>query len=681
MSLALGIDTGGTYTDAVLYHEELGIVASAKSLTTHAALEIGIAGAVQAVMESAACAPGDIGLVSISTTLATNALVEGRGANVGVVLIGMGEAALDRAGLREAVADGPVLLMAGGHDAQGREAATPDFAALDAFLAGLDTDHLDAFAVAGLFAVREPAHEIAVRDRIRAQTGLPVSCSHDLANALGGPQRALTAVLNARLIGLIDDLICAAERHLAEVGIAAPLMVVRGDGALMSAGVARERPIETILSGPAASCVGAAHLCGVRSGLVSDIGGTTTDVAILREGVPDIDPQGARVGGWQTMVRAVAMHTYGLGGDSAVDIAIDGLNWRVTLGPQRRVPLSALAHAHGQRITAALERQMRRERPSDLDGLFVVPGGRGRTRQQAATRPEGGRPGRASGALDQRLATLSEPMLLEELVAQRRDLAQIKAAVTAGSVRLAGVTPTDAAHVLGLHDAFDGPAARLGLRLLARRRDARGEAIVSDACPEAMARCVIDGLTRASAHALLDVVMGAADLPTTRDIDARLLRALEAGGAPLLSARLAIDIPIVAVGASAATYYPAIADRVGAQLTVPSAAGVANAVGAVVGPVRVSVSVTVTQPAQGRFIVHGPDAAQTLGDQHEAVEAAMHLARETALMRATLAGASAPDVTVMCEIADAEIEGTRVFISAEVTAIATGRAAVADSNE
>jgi len=132
----------------------------------------------------------------------------------------------------------------------GEELAPPDLAALEEWLPGTDAE---GYAVCGYFAVRNPVHEIATRDLIREKTGRPVTCSHELSAKVGGPKRALTALL----IGLIDRLIASAGRIMAERGIAAPLMVVRGDGALVSAEFARLRPIETILSGPAASLVGA----------------------------------------------------------------------------------------------------------------------------------------------------------------------------------------------------------------------------------------------------------------------------------------------------------------------------------------------------------------------------------------------------------------------------------------
>ena len=314
MAVLLGVDTGGTYTDAVLIRDEEEVIASAKALTTRHDLAIGIGGAVANVLAASGTDPADIALASLSTTLATNALVEGQGGRVGLVYIGFREQDLEGHGLRAALGGDPAVILTGGHNHAGGEARPLDSEAL---LAWLEQDHgISAYAVASQFATRNPAHELAAADLIARMTGAPVSCSHHLSAKLNGPKRALTALLNARLIGMIARLINEAEGKLAELGVTAPLMVVRGDGALISADQARESPIETILSGPAASIVGASWMTGAQEALVSDIGGTTTDVAVLRGGKPMIDPAGAQVGPWRTMVEAVAMRTSGLGGDS-----------------------------------------------------------------------------------------------------------------------------------------------------------------------------------------------------------------------------------------------------------------------------------------------------------------------------------------------------------------------------
>lgn len=330
--LYLGIDTGGTYTDAVLWSESTGIVAKAKSLTTRHDLAEGIAGAVDAVLSEAAIKAGEIKLVSMSTTLATNALVEGQGGRVALVMVGFDEADIARSGLSKALGSDPVIFCPGGHDVHG----DPRQLMLDVLVGALPSlaETVSGVAVASYFAVRNPEHEIAVRDIVRERTGLPVTCSHELSSKLGGPRRALTTLLNARLISMIDRLVDATEGFLAERGIAAPLMVVRGDGALITAEFARARPIETILSGPAASLVGARYMTGLDDAVVSDIGGTTTDIAVLDGGRLRLDPEGATVGGMRTMVEAVAMRTFGLGGDSEVSLHERSLTSTIVLGPR-----------------------------------------------------------------------------------------------------------------------------------------------------------------------------------------------------------------------------------------------------------------------------------------------------------------------------------------------------------
>ena len=376
----LGVDTGGTYTDAVLLDEALvdqgpvSFIAKAKRLTTRDDLSRGIGAAIDAAMEAAAVqgdaiGPEQVAMVSLSTTLATNALVEGNGGRVGLVMIGFDGADALRAGLAEALGSDPMILIEGGHSPMGDEIAPPDLAGLEAWLAETDAE---GYAVCAYFAVRNPAHEIAARDLIRTVTGSPVTCSHELSAKVGGPKRGLTALLNARLIGLIDRLIGSAGQIMADRGITSPLMVVRGDGALVSAEFARVRPIETILSGPAASLVGASWLTGRVDAVVSDIGGTTTDIAILTGGKPHLDPLGARVGGWRTMVEAVGMTTHGLGGDSEVHLAPVGLTTRILLGPRRVMPVALLASGHAAMVHESLDRQFASERINDLDGRFLV---------------------------------------------------------------------------------------------------------------------------------------------------------------------------------------------------------------------------------------------------------------------------------------------------------------------
>ena len=451
-TLLLGLDTGGTYTDAVIYSETSGVIATAKALTTRHDLSVGVSNAIGAALEAGTTdAASRIALVSLSTTLATNALVEGQGGRAGLVMIGFEPGDLARDGLAPALGDDPVLFLKGGHDVYGRESPF-DIAPLDAWL-DEHAERMSAIAIVGYFAVRNPAHELAVRDRVRELTGLPTTLSHELTSKLGGPRRALTTLLNARLVPMISRLIRATIASLSARGIAAPLMVVRGDGALISAEEALARPIETILSGPAASIVGARHLTGLDAAVVSDIGGTTTDVAVLEGGFPRLDADGATVGPYRTMVEAVAMHTFGLGGDSEVHLSEDGMARGLKLGPRRLMPLSLAATIAEAPVIAALNRQIATPNPGRLDGRFALSAGLPAAAAAALSPKE--------RALYDRLTDAPQP--LDELLSSVPQRATLDRLAARGLALIAGFTPSDAMHVLGRQDQWNGEAARLGV--------------------------------------------------------------------------------------------------------------------------------------------------------------------------------------------------------------------------
>ena len=321
-SFFVGIDTGGTYTDAVIIeHDTQKILGRAKALTTKGDLSIGVKEALATVMQTlpSGVKSSAIGLVSVSTTLATNAVVEGHGSPVGVFLIGFDSQMAERTGIAKAFPNVPLRLIGGGHDHNGDPMISLDVAAL-VREAELLKGEVSAFAVASAFAVRNPEHEKIARDIIMRVTGKPVTLSTELTSSLDAPRRALTAVLNARLISRISMLIDAVRLAMGELHISCPLMVVKGDGTLARAENVAFKPIETVLSGPAASLVGAKWLSGLDDFIMSDIGGTTTDIGILQGGRPRVAEEGAEVGGWRTMVKAIDVTTIGLGGDSEVHL-------------------------------------------------------------------------------------------------------------------------------------------------------------------------------------------------------------------------------------------------------------------------------------------------------------------------------------------------------------------------
>lgn len=659
MSLHLGLDTGGTYTDAVLFDPATGVIAAAKSLTTKHDLSQGLTAAVETILPRAT-APID--LVSVSTTLATNALVEGHGSPICLLLAGYDAKALERAGLRQAMGDDPVVFLAGGHAATGDEQAPLDLAAARAAIAQ-HGQRAAAFAVSAFFSVRNPAHEIALKSLVREITGLPVTCGHELTSKLDAPRRALTAALNARLIPQLQQLVEAVRRLLAARGIAAPLMVVKGDGSLIEAEVAMSCPVETILSGPAASVVGARYLSGEAEVFVSDMGGTTTDVALLRDGRPVLNPDGAVVGGWRTMVEAVAVHTYGLGGDSEVRLdEAEGL----VVGPRRAMPLSLLAQ-QSPHVLELLREQLASE-PKPGHGRFVL-------RLRAL---DAGEESLTSGQrqLWDRLA--AGPVPLTEIESSYVAAQSLLRLADRGLVITAAFTPSDAAHLLGRQDSWSLDGARLGAALWLRRGAAGGWA--PPPSPEAFAAQVAEAVILQSGRALLSTALAEAGDPAIGAVGGfgRLLvdRALSdvPDGQALFAPALTLNRPIVAIGAPVGAYYDEVARRLRTRAIIPPHADVCNAVGAVAGGVMQTVSALITSPADGRFRVHLPSGVADFVELEAAATHAGTHAAALALEHARRAGAEDPQVQVTrADNIVTDSAGGSVFIESKIVATAVGR--------
>ena len=662
-TLLLGIDTGGTYTDAVLFNEETGVIAKAKSLTTRHDLSVGIAGAAETVIADADIDARQIGLVSMSTTLATNALVEGQGGSVALVMIGFDDRDVGRDGLQKTLAGDPLVSCPGGHDVHGN-ARPLDLKPLREAIDQLGED-VSGFAVAAYFAVRNPAHEIAARDLIAEATNLPVTCSHELSSKLGGPRRALTTLLNARLVPMIAGLISSTQRFMDRISINAPLMVVRGDGALISSDLAARRPIETILSGPAASTVGAQQLTGLDKAIVSDIGGTTTDIAVLDDGRPRLDPDGAIVGGHRTMVEAVAMRTFGLGGDSEIRLEEGALDPSILLGPRRLVPLSLASSQHPGVVLETLERQLRAPNPGRLDGRLVIRTG------------SPGEQGVGLAAAEAKLyrAISDVPQTLDRILSSTAQLATLHRLVARGLVHMIGFTPSDAAHVAGKQANWDRVAAEHGARLFARRRNGRGMPVAAGAAE--ISERVLHALTRQSAELILQTAFYEDGLDGAAVLSSELVQRALDGKAGVVRNSLTLDRPVIGLGASAPLHYSALEPLTGSSCVVPSHTDVANAVGAVAGQVRIMIPATIGQPREGVFRVVIDEEVRDFASESEAMDYADGKLRELAGKKAIEAGADSVEINVDRDIRIATIEGQRMFVEAQLVATASGRPATA----
>lgn len=650
--LGLGVDAGGTYTDAVIYaFGEDRVVDKAKAPTTRFDLTVGIRNAVD---QLDARVLSQVELVSLSTTLATNAIVEGKGGLVGLILIGYDR--YDEARIPVS----PKVLVLGKHDMDGVEVVPLDEDRLREAVRELIGAGVGALAVSSYLSVRNPDHEIRAKERIREMTDLPVVCGHELTDELNAIRRATTAGLNGRLIPIIHALIRSVKRAMEERGIHAPLMVVKGDGTLMSEEMARSRPIETILSGPAASISGAAHLMDVEYATVVDIGGTTSDIAVLERGTPKLRRRGTSVGPWQTSVRAVDIRTFGLGGDSYIQISRKG---RVVVGPRRVIPLAALA----QDFTSVT---------SELGSLCSLEDGYGLTQPADFFVLISGPDGLLLSDAERRIvdALVEGPMsrlaLSTRVRCMHESLLAIERLEQIGMVQRSALTPTDLLHVDGTFVPWDRRASEVGLDLYRRRLGVERDDFIQ--------------LVRAEIKRKLATQLVAANVDHRR-VDRALMDAVYDGfvghalfgtGDDPCSFAIRFNRPIIGIGAPVGAMLPEVASALGAELLIPEHAEVANAIGAITGSVMITVEVLIRPMGEGAYVLHSPDEQRCFSELEDAQRYAQEHVAEMVRTRAHAAGAEAFDLQVVSEDRKGTLApefGGTIFLETRVRGVAIGR--------
>ncbi len=645
---ALGIDAGGTYTDAAVVELTRGAVSAFAKAPTRTHDPTG------SIREALSELPEKLirktEFVSLATTFATNAIVEGRGGRAGLILIGYDRDLPGLAGMS------PVLHVDGGHDFWGKERTGLDLdglkARLDPFLRGLD-----AVAISGFFSVRNPDHERRIERVIRERCGMPTVCGHRLSARIDAPKRAATAWWNGRLISLLSGLIDAARSVLAEFDIDAPLMVVRGDGTLISAETAKYRPVETLISGPAASILGARHLTGFDNGLVVDIGGTTTDMATLVDGKVDIDPDGAHIGGWKTHVKAARIRTAGLGGDSIIDTA-DGRIGGITVGPDRVEPLCVFAERH----------------PEILSVLETLAASRSRIPIRRANpctfyvRPEVVGPG------DEEMpARLAQGPVNEFLITDGPDSKvtpwELKSMAREGRLIRSSLTPSDFRVAEGSHALGSRAGARLGVSLFARALQ------ISEA---SLLRSVTDTIERRLCGQAVSLLAGD-DAQHLEGLMHRWFPPAEdrQSHGPGLHLTANLTHPVIGIGAPAEAWLPRAFAHLHAECVLPERYTVATAVGAVVGTVGFTLTAEVRPAGTGRFVLYGP-LEKTEFDDFESAAAAGRADLESLALRQMRADhVDQPQLSFTSERKSVPIPGGELHLYTLLRLRATGRMNVA----
>lgn len=568
--IGIGIDTGGTYTDAVIYDlSENTLLASGKSLTTKEDLKIGIRNVLKELPQEllSSCTS-----ISLSTTLATNACVENKGGNGKLILIGIERSILEESyqdyGI-ESLED--VLLLECALTEKPETSKEPDWEDFRSHLREF-AGTCDCVSIVQLFAKEHlGSYEKKAAEIVKSELDIPVILGHDLFPDRNILRRGAGALLNARLIPVIHEFMDAIRTVFLEYGLSLPIVIVKSNGNLMSSEYTCLHPVETLLCGPAASTIGAMHLAQEDQAVIVDMGGTTTDISIIRDGQALEARDGIQIGGWKTFVKGLYVDTFALGGDTAVHYNFDG---DLYLENYRVMPLCMLASNY-----PGVKRQLEALRFYDrghtlyLHEFLVLMKDISDSTQYTDE--------------EKKLceALKNGPLMLPNAAkAIGKDVYTLKTEhLEADSVILkAGLTPTDIMHIRGDFTAFDRNASLEGAGFVARY-SGRGIEEVCDQIYELVKKRLYCNLVR---------ILIQTEYPKFRNTlpDEQLKQLIEysfqqasAGTTPLFTTTFHTQAALIGAGAPTHVFLEPVARMLGTKAVIPENASVANAVGAIVG--------------------------------------------------------------------------------------------------
>lgn len=532
----IGIDTGGTFTDAVLLDAESGkVVTTAKKPTTHYQLARGTGDVLAELLKKSRIEPEKISAVAVSSTLATNSVVENKGARVGVIVIGYVK--------HFKLPVKAVVFVKGGHTIGGQEEEPLDIEYLVELVQGLKNE-VDAYGVCSAMSIINPTHELVAEKAIGMIDAKPVFCSHRISTLTGMEERAATAGLHAKLMPIMEEFVGGVQQAMARQNLTCPIMVIGGTGKALEAEKVVEEAGLTVASGPACTAHFGASL-SKNDCLVIDVGGTTTDIAMIENGKPLLTSDGCQIGRWKTHVEAVDMHTAGIGGDSHVHVDDKG---HLAIGPSRVTPLS-----------------MAEERAPADQWL-----GSGDCSKLIVLRPEASHE-LPDGELTDLLGEVGQ--LTPATIRERTGLGgipldiQLEHLTRKQQIFECGFSPTDALHVLGQIDIGNKEPAVAGAQILGKAMNMSGEDF---------SRLVISSTEEIIENLIIDyVVQRYWKKSLTSFISSRRNH-------PVLGVDFFIKLPLIGVGAAAKHFLPRVAKNLQTKVSFPLHCEVGNAIGAAI---------------------------------------------------------------------------------------------------
>lgn len=650
MKKVLGIDTGGTYTDAVIYdHKREKIIDKNKTLTTHHHLITGIKNSILGLDENNR---ENLDFVSLSTTLATNAIVENKGCSVGLLLLGMQPQQIKKFRFDREIPTESIEYARGKFDVNGSEIEP---LAVNKIKNTGKTwqSNIESVSITGYMSIRNPRHEKKARSILENILDVPIVCSHELTGKLNMIERAATVVLNASLIPLIKNLLANMETVLADLNIEAPLFMMKGDGTLANKAEVRHKPIETVMSGPAASVLGAKYLSQEKNAAVIDMGGTTTDIAILNSGRPRLNKAGAEIEGWATSVESIDLKTAGIGGDSEITIEA---NKDLKIGPERVVPYSLAAHRN-ENIIAELKNLLQKD-----TGL--------KESQFLALKRE---PDIINIDLNQREQDIIEILQAESPVSmgafkEKLDLIKIKflrakRLQRKGIVNKIGLTPTDFLHITDKFNPWSIQAAELGWQIMKNEIKYCKKPVINNIDNKKItemegsrvAEFIIQKTTKNIAENM------AVHLLDSEKID--LLNDNSSGEAEIFfqtfgnfSLDFNLNIPAVALGAPAKNYLANLDDFFDTEIFIPDNFAVANAIGTTIANIIKQEKLLIKKNEEN-YTVYSRDGKQEFNSFNKAISQAKEMGREITINQARAAGAI--NIDCECEVLEEKLNFNR----------------------
>jgi N-methylhydantoinase A/oxoprolinase/acetone carboxylase beta subunit len=480
------------------------------------------------------------------------------------------------------------VFVKGGFDCRGRSVEQLDEAEVKKAVKKVSKG-VDAIAISGLFSTMNTSQEDRVKKIASEMTGLPTVAGHELSGTLGIDIRTETTVLNAKLIPVVSKFFDDVRETFNSKGIKAPIMAYKGDGSVMDLDQAKMYPVETILSGPAASSVGGATLSGIGNCAIIDVGGTSTDIAVMDEGFPMIQEEGANVGKWRTRVKAVDMYTVALGGDSRITLKES----KFTIGPERVTPLSALAVRYPEIVDKIMY--------NDLIDYYIADDNADTSQMdEKELRVYNGMKGKGPmTSLTIRDSTNGLWMISDELISLTKK----------GYIEASTITPTDIMVYLKKFEFGDPKGAEAGVHAISEKL---GMTV------RQAAMTMFEEIKMKISEALMTKLLDDEMNDWQSDGSTKLTRKMTSlKREKLLDLLPKMKYPIIGVGAPAEALMSDIGARFGTSVVFPEHFDVCNAVGAVTSKISESLTASVAPTLDYRFSASVPFIGMLYYDRFE----------------------------------------------------------------